>query len=49
MREWRTTISGLAVIVGGIFLLAHAANVESRAMGGTLIVAGIGLVKAKDA
>lgn len=45
IKSWRTTIAGLAVIIGGIFLIAHS---KEGVQGGVLIAAGIGLLNAKD-
>jgi len=44
LRSWRTTIAGLAVLAGGIYLVVIGKTVE----GGIIIAAGLGLLGAKD-
>ncbi len=46
MISWRTTIAGLGCIGGGIYLIIAG---KGAVEGSMLIVAGLGLVQAKDA
>lgn len=48
--SWRTTLSGLVVIGLGVMLYMRAGTDQAAiTAAGALVVAGIGLVKAKDA
>ncbi len=44
LRNWKTTISGTILILGGITLFIIKQPIE----GGTCIVAGVGLLNSKD-
>ncbi len=44
MKSWRTTVAGLAVMVAALWLFREGKSVE----GGATLVAGLGLLAAKD-
>lgn len=44
MKNWKTTLTGVAVIIAGCALI----YVGQAAVGGTVILIGLGLVSAKD-
>lgn len=46
MKNWKTTLAGLASIISGIALATN--NPDRLQEAGTLILAGIGLLCAKD-
>ncbi len=47
--SWRTTVSGLLVILAGVVLMIRSTDPTVQTTAGALVVAGIGLVRAKDA
>lgn len=47
-NSWRTTLAGLVVLACGMILLLRGSMIEHQVIGGGLITAGLGLVKARD-
>lgn len=48
-ESWRTTIAGLVVVLAGVVLMIRATDSTVQTTAGALVVAGLGLVRAKDA
>lgn len=48
-ESWRTTLSGLLVILAGVVLMVRSTDPAVQTTAGALVVAGLGLVRAKDA
>jgi len=46
MKNWKTTLSGIASIVAGISLFVNSPEKVNEAVG--LVVLGFGLISAKD-
>ncbi len=46
LKSWQTTISGIACIVAGVYLISAGKGIGE---GSGLVFAGIGLLRAKDA
>jgi hypothetical protein len=44
LNSWKTSIFGLLLVVGGIYLL----TIEKTVEGGLCLAAGLGLLSAKD-
>ncbi len=45
MKNWKTTLAGIAAIIGGVFLILS----DKTGEGVTAITLGVGLIAAKDA